>query len=122
MTFTPTTYGYSGNIKYFNNDYDVEFIKKDDKYVNDKYNLSFTIRDPNHIVFNGFNLTDKAIVYTNSNNVLTASTNTSMLQRLRNLSYTVYASHWDENGNYITGLDPNDTTKSITISIPLIQR
>lgn len=111
MTFTPTIYGYSGNIKYFNNDYDVEFIKKNDKYVNDKYNLSFTIRDANHIVFNGFNLTDKAIIYTKSNNVLTASTNTSMLQRLGNLSYTVYASHWDENGNYITGLDPNDTTK-----------
>lgn len=105
VTFTLNLVGnsYVGNVQIFDNTYDVAFEKTgDDTYVDEKYHLSF-IKGTSSLKFTGFNKTDITISYKETNGVLTFSQNMSMLERQNNLTTTIYASHWDSNGKYITG-------------------
>lgn len=99
---------YKGTVSYFDFSYPVSFEKDGENYVDKKNRLSFTITNSSRMNFTGFNINNKAINYVENDGVLTSSFSASMIERQNNLKVTVYASHWDDDGNYITG----DTSSS----------
>lgn len=103
ISLTKTENGYDGTIAIFDNDYPVTFVESDGKYVCQEYNLSFDLSSST-MTFTGFNIRSKSTTFATDGDKLTASISTNMLERQSNLKYTIYASHWDENGKYITGL------------------
>lgn len=104
MALSQTDTGYDGYVKIFDNEYPVTFIEQDGTYVCSRYNLKFILNTASTMTFTGFNINARTVSYSKSNSTITVSTTTNMLERQSNLNYTVYASHWDENGKYITGL------------------
>ncbi len=94
--------------------YSIDFTKVSNEYgsydfVNDDYdmNLRFT-EDGQYATFNGLGKTDEpGLVTTGSDGTLTITVgNFTPIKKISgkySTTVTVYSSHWDDNGNYITG-------------------
>lgn len=100
---------YQGTVRYYDFSYPLSFTRERDRYVDQDHNLSFTLNSDATLNFTGFNANNLNVSYTEVDTVLSFTFLSSIIQRQNNMSVTVYASHWDENGRYITG-DTSNTS------------